>query len=379
VWTPPLDPGQPAAPRGVALLAALSFVAALILPATNLSAPHTNVAIVLGTLGLLPSRIVLSPVVEAKQRVANRVSANLLRAILAFILPALAAHVSMPGSGWGEGYGASASAVVLLIAGGLGMTLALAPASFGGSRRGGAMPAGVVIALATAVALLGVGGWRYQNLPDADGYLASLPRRAAEVPAAAINRGSLLRGSEARTGESVRCEVALDASRGLLFATECAADVRRAVYPMRAGDPRWRAVPWTYAAHASALRVPGPYMVLALLGVALTVPMLLARRRFHARWACVEVFVDRDQSPDGTLAERPTPTGKPVAMRLVLAPTAQAYRHPARPSEAEIVPGTAAALRDRVAQAARWIDLTIVGRLVVSHTPLAVFLAHARR
>ena len=386
MWTPRLDPAvfsswdRPVPTRTFTVLAFAALFVILVLPSERPSGTQTLVAAMLILLGWFPWGTGLSSQAAAWRLHAASAPAFWARVVAALLLAEFAARVPMPGSGWGEFYGRTALGYVLIVGGGLALTLTTVVGAVTASRDrpGPLMPKRVLGGLALAVIVSTLGVWHCAHRPDSVGYLDALPRTGRSIPESALAHGRLWQGATRSPGPSlVRCEVSHDGARGLDFVTSCEGDARHGVYPMRASDPEMTPIPWTLAAHASALRPPPPARLLALLGLASTLSGLLARRRFRARWATLDAFVDRFQTPDGALWDHRVPGAVEVAVRLSTTRPVTGYREDAHPPSQEVIPGTVAALRERVACAARWADLSLLSRLAVTHAPLAVYLAHA--
>ena len=384
--TPSLDPAipssweRPVPTRTFAVLAFAALFVILVLPSSFPSDAQTLVAAMLIALGWLPWGTGFSSQAAAWRLHAANAPAFWARLLAALLLAEAALRVPMPGSGWGEGYAGTALGYVLIVGGGLALTLTtvVGAVTAARDRLSAPMPKRVRGGLALAVIVSTLGVWHQAQRSDPEAYLDALPRTSREIPEGALAHGRLWQSATVSRGTSlVRCDVAHDAARGLDFATRCVGDLRRGVYPMRASAPAMTPVPWTLAAHASALHPPPPTRLLALLGLASALSGLLARRRFRARWATLDAFVDRFQTPDGALREHPVPGAVEVAVRLSPTRPVTGYREDAHPPSQEVIPGTVAALRARVACAARWADLSLLSRLAVTHAPLAVYLAHA--
>jgi hypothetical protein len=386
MWTPSLDPAipsswdHPAPTRFPTALALAALFVILVLPSELPADAQTLVAAMLIPLGWFPWGTGLSSQAAAWRLHAASAPAFWVRVVAALLLAEAALHVPMPGSGWGEGYGGTALGYVLIVGGGLALTLAAVVGAVTASRDrpGPLMPTRVLGGLALAVIVSTLGVWHHTQRPDPRDYLDSLPRSWRQIPEGALAHGRLLQGATRSLGPSlVRCEVSHDRARGLDFVTSCEGDARHGVYPMRASAPEMPPVPWTLAAHAAALPPPPPARLLALFGLASTLSGLLARIRFRARWVTLDAFVDRLQTPDGALWDHPVPGAVAVAVRLSTTRPVTGYREDAHAHAQEVIPGTVAALRERVACAARWADLSLLSRLAVTHAPLAVYLAHA--
>lgn len=386
LWTPSLDPAlpsswdDPAPSRTFPVLALAALFVFLVLPSEHTSDTQTLVAAVLIPLGWLPWGTGISSQAAAWRLHAASAPSFWARVVAALLLAEAALHVPMLGSGWGEGYAVTALGYMLIVGGALALTLAVLVGAVTASRDRPAppMPKRVHGGIALAVIVSTLGAWHGAHRPNPVGYLNALPRTRRSIPESALAHGRLLQGAVGSLGPSmVRCDVVHDPARGLDFVGGCGVVEHHGIYPMRAGDPEMTPVPWTLAAHAAALHPPPPARLLALLGLASTLSGLLARRRFRSRWATLDAFVDRFQTPDGALCEHPVPGALEVAVRLSTTPPVAGYREDAHLSAQQVIPGTVAALRERVACASRWADLSLLSRLAVTHAPLAVYLAHA--
>jgi hypothetical protein len=187
MWTPSLDPAipsswdHPAPTRFPTALALAALFVILVLPSELPADAQTLVAAMLIPLGWFPWGTGLSSQAAAWRLHAASAPAFWVRVVAALLLAEAALHVPMPGSGWGEGYGGTALGYVLIVGGGLALTLAAVVGAVTASRDrpGPLMPTRVLGGLALAVIVSTLGG--VASHPEARS--PGLPRLAATLVA----------------------------------------------------------------------------------------------------------------------------------------------------------------------------------------------------
>lgn len=341
-----------------------------------------------GLLAMFPLGLWSERTTATRLVVSSSAAALLLRGGVVGCVAAVQPGRELPFSGWVEGYSPIvsdvASALVTFIAS-YATTAAssLAPRWINqvGSSRCVARVALMVAALLSTAALVS-----HVRRPNPSGYLASLPLDERTLPGVALVKGRLHHQERLASDAlqaTFRCRVRRDDGRGLIFVVERTVDPigpgdrpthDRWVFPLRAAT--LEAVPWSLSAHRRSVGVPLAYVVLAFGGLASTLPTVIARRRLASRWQHLGSFEDAFRRPGGIIVESHEADTTPVAVLFAEDAAGPPMRTSARRTVIEVIPGTVSALRERVALRERWMDLGIVGRLLVTHVPLVALGAN---